>query len=871
MPSALADAAFEVLAPDELRSVAAYLESPDFEQLALQMAIAFIRGREDIRLAVREQLREGLRVRCALAPGPLLPVTDAIQDALFEASGQAFAGSGPISAVRLAEAAHVAAMAARNGRLLARIGPLAEIHERGQRLRSQVAALHGELRLPHTGATRTVPWDNLYVLPELERQREQDPPPPEIEELSWPGRLTVVLGDPGAGKSSLATKVAHEVASRLGGEQVPFLVVLRDYADGLRAGERSLAEHLAAVSRAPYNVEMTGDAIEYLLLNGRAMVILDGLDELTNVALRQRLVDLVRGFTSLYPLTPVLVTSRRIGYSQVPLGQEFQTCLIAPFDKDRVESYARNWFGLNEMLAEPERAQLCEAFLHESEPIDDLRCNPLLLSLLCSMYATEQYIPRNRAQVYERCAIMVFDRWDSMRGIAVPVEFEGKVRGAIQELAWRMFTGQGTELPRRKVLSIISGYLRARRFDEDEARSLAEEFLAFCAGRAWVLTEVGATETEPIYGFAHRTFLEYFAAEHLVRHHPTPEQVWQVLEPKLADASWEVVAQLAVQLLERNVEDGAEEVLGRALDTQFADPLGTAFAARVGGQVGLSPLTLGRMVTAAVALVRQWPLAERVRFWVDHRVFTQMSVSDGPLYTLMYRSLRGNIPYIQKALAAELGELAADRDDIGVYLLQSLDRSHRADDARPWAEVKREVSERFASELADWDDRYPWYEVFESMEHPERIDAVYDRFGAQAFYSSDCRLGSASFPAACSMIAVPDIAEPGHLAFPEAARRLRARLLATPTPWLPAWHWYEQFPAEESARWQMRQVLDHFWPDSGEDLATLLVVFLPYLETMREKGIPLPAQVVLREGLDFPADCEAFLNKWEAGEIKVIG
>ncbi len=395
-------------------------------------------------------------------------------------------------------------------------------------------------------------------------------------------------------------------------------MILRDLYESLRVRDRTNTQLLTAVARAPYNVDLTDEATEYLLLNGRAVVFLDGLDELTDVALRRRVADLVHGFVSAYPLVPVVATSRTVGYADAPLERGlFRACLIAPFDTKQVCRYAENWFAADDSAPANERDRLREAFLRESTAISDLRSSPLLLSLLCSMYSSEQFIPRNRAQVYERCAIMVFDRWDSMRGITLPVEFEGKVRGAVQALAWHMFVrDDAAEMPRGKVLRIIVDYLVAKRFDEDDARALANEFLAFCAGRAWVLAEVGSTDTEPIYAFAHRTFLEYFTAEHIARHHPTPEQTWSVLQPHLGDSRWSVVTHLVVQLIERGVEDGAEALVRLALARDgSSDPSRVAFAADACGLVGLSPDVIAAAAHAAIDCLCAWPLRDRISVW----------------------------------------------------------------------------------------------------------------------------------------------------------------------------------------------------------------------------------------------------------------
>src|SRR5206468_1100784 len=68
-----------------------------------------------------------------------------------------------------------------------------------------------------------------------------------------------------------------------------------------------------------------------------------------------------------------------------------------------------------------------------------------------------------------------------------------------------------------------------------------------------------------LYSFTHKTFLEYFTALHIVRNNSTPEDLWRFLRPKISRRSWDVVAQLAVQILDEKAEGGSEKVLLRLL------------------------------------------------------------------------------------------------------------------------------------------------------------------------------------------------------------------------------------------------------------------------------------------------------------------
>lgn len=884
IPVRNADEVIAGLSAAEVDALSSFLASPDFEQMALHLLVGQLHKgttATDLHAALRDELRHGLRHH-----GVPPELTDILLDTLVVACAQAPSrlpdvehGDATRNALLAASAAHVAATAARNSRLLERLGPLVDCHEQARRLSSQIHAAHALLRLPHTGAGRSVPWQELYVVPRLLAEREEEPSPPPPDQLAETGSRTVILGDPGAGKSTLITKLAHDTS------RVAFLVVLRDFTETLRQGGRTLNEYLADVARDPYNVDLAPDTVEYLLLNGQAVVLLDGLDELTDVSLRRRLTQLVEAFVRLYPLVPVVVTSRRIGYHDAPLDRSlFQTCLISQFDDDEVGQYAANWFRLSDAVAPADRDRLRTAFLRESEPIRDLRSNPLLLSLLCSMYATEQYIPRNRAQVYERCALMVFERWDSSRGIPLPVEFEGKVRGAIQHLAWQMFTGTA-ELPRTKVLRILVEYLRSKQFDEDDARELATRLLTFCAGRAWVLVEVGATDVEPIYGFAHRTFMEYFVTEHLVRQNPTPAATWAVLEPHLGDSGWEVVAQLSLQLIDRNVDDGAEAMLNVALESH--DPERLAFAARATGQVSLSPRLLTSLVNAAVDRSSSYPLDARFGFWPAN--YDEAIAADGPLYSLMYDSLRGNLEYIGRAVVDRVDRLLSAGDRVGFYLAQRLDGGYVAlnpEASERWWRTATELRHRWRAAIEAQRTRESWGSVYTSWDSAAAIRDLVSARGIAPFYTCDVFIGGASSPAAVKVLLTDD--DESRPAGPSvSATALRDCLLATPTPWLPA-TWWDELVGPSALPWLDLILLDARWPSEGNDLATFLIILLPYLETAYAKNHPLPtavfgltprgephfastARFLSLEDAGVAVATVDFLRRWSRREFNVIG
>ncbi|WP_319461253.1 NACHT domain-containing protein [Micromonospora sp. RTP1Z1] len=657
----------EHLDPQQLRRFREFAESAQFDHLVRQAMISSLASTTDeTRSVLREQLRHGLRHHGEFAGADLVQATDVLHE-LVDAAVHAVrltAAPGTLDSGRaVAMAARVAAAGVLNSELLDRLKSLDEIDQFAKAVRSATKAGHAKLRMAAHDLNRQVDYAQLYVTPGLR---------PAAASPLWDSSTSetfaladgmnnavrfVILGDPGAGKSTLAAKLAHDLAAdKIGGleGQVPILLVVRAHTQSLRTDHHTLLHYLEAACRRPGNVNPPPDALEYLLLNGRATVIIDGIDELGDSSYRQSFAQLVDGFAHRYPLARVIATSRVVGYPDAPLDSDlFPTVDIAPFNETQVNQYANRWFRLDTTLGADQRRQLTEAFMRESEVARDLRVNPLVLSLLCGLYSTVHYIPRNKPEIYEKCAELLFETWDRSRGIDVTHRYGAHIRPAVQRLAWRLFTDpQGRQALRRaELIAFLAEYMKTKRFeDPDEAAQAAADFLDFCAGRAWVLTDMGSDALQPHYGFVHRTFLEFFAASQLVKHQPDPEVVWSQLEPHLLDSTWDVVGQLAVQILDRHCDDGADRVLRLALarvdEVASASVSHLSFAARCMENVAPDNTTLRDVVTRVVARSCAAPAADRRRIQLE--VFPE---EDIPLSGLLAVTAPDNAARIARAIA----------------------------------------------------------------------------------------------------------------------------------------------------------------------------------------------------------------------------
>ncbi|NUP53302.1 MAG: NACHT domain-containing protein [Catenulispora sp.] len=459
--------------------------------------------------------------------------------------------------------------------------------EQLQRYRRHLVEEFGVLAPPDVERRRRISLQELYVAPKVvpipsdtaDRHASPAIAQPLLTEFAAGIDRTVLLGDPGAGKTTAARALVHTLARDA--TVVPFLVTLRDFAaDGTATG--SVAQHIEDVMNIVFQCPPPPGWVRRRLLDGNSLVIFDGLDELVDATRRAQISSIIEHFCIEYPLTRVLVTSRFVGYEQARLNErEFIRHRIDRFDEEQVAEYARKWFASERALTQEQAARDAEAFIAESASVPDLRSNPLMLSLMCVLYRGEGYLPQHRAQVYRMSAELLFHHWDASRHIQVALTLDlWQVQRLLRALAYWLLTrtDEGTAVTERQLVAKTTELLLARDMEQPaQARSAAEQFVAFCRGRGWVLVDVGTTAAgESMYSFAHRTFLEYFAAAQVAADADTPEALARICLQHLARSEWDVVIQLAIAMKDEAISGGGQ----RTLQGLFKDRRYTSSEAR---------------------------------------------------------------------------------------------------------------------------------------------------------------------------------------------------------------------------------------------------------------------------------------------------
>jgi len=338
----------------------------------------------------------------------------------------------------------------------------------------------------------------------------------------------MVLADPGMGKSTLLKMEAGTTAQRekqklldneITVDEVVFPLFLRlsDLIDE-KVEEIFKAEIIEIIPvLIQQNYPKTAATIQLFvkdkLEKGKCVLLLDALDEVPGEH-RNRLKDKLNRFARNYPCS-IICTSRIVGYGGA-LVKGAKEVEIVPFSQKQTEEYIEIWFeNAAGYIDNSVSANGLIQELRNKPQVGGLAQNPLLLSLLCSLYQEKGLtLPAQRVQVYEKAVNYMLSKWTQNRK---PLS-EGKIRAKVrllEELAYH-FSCQGKDIfSADELYERIEEYLQGEKVPTVFRKIDTGELIAELSEEDGILQKL-AREGDR-YLFLHRTFQEYLAASYLNR------------------------------------------------------------------------------------------------------------------------------------------------------------------------------------------------------------------------------------------------------------------------------------------------------------------------------------------------------------------
>jgi len=354
-----------------------------------------------------------------------------------------------------------------------------------------------------------------------------------FDDILLANNRVVLEGAAGAGKTTLLTRLALHICQgnlppQLASWQrsVPFLLRLRSFYSNGSLSLPSPAQFVVATT-PPVSSEPP-DWTASLLDTGRAVVLIDGVDEIPEVD-RPQVMNWIEQLVNYYPQARYLLTSRPAALDATQRGLlqnlKFISARLEPMTPTQVDSFIDRWHAAAQDAAasttdgQTERAIALKEALLRRRALARLATNPLMCAMLCALNRNHNdSLPPGRIALYRAALAMLLGYRDEERRVpAGEVQLtEDQAPALLAQLAlWMTLNGRRTISESDALLAIRDVLPRLRLRTPDQASLEPEKVLRYLLERTGVLQEPAVKMLE----FLHSSFQDYFAATELIRGH----------------------------------------------------------------------------------------------------------------------------------------------------------------------------------------------------------------------------------------------------------------------------------------------------------------------------------------------------------------
>jgi len=395
-------------------------------------------------------------------------------------------------------------------------------------------------------------------------------------------RKFAILGAPGSGKTTLmsyfAVMLAEKESQFLGldteTDWLPILIRMRDLA---RHPDKSILEYVRIFAEKTMAVKtLPTGFFEHWLEDGRALILLDGLDEVAEEGKRYDVVRRTENFLGQFDRNRAIITSRPAGYRRDFFHTtEFPHYQMQPFDDEKISAFINNWYDsrFRDKAEAERRKESLQKALDDNDRIKLLARNPLLLTIIALIHRYQAVLPKERHRLYDKAVETLLISWDANKELSSHERLQylalDDLRRLMELLAYWVHTqgnvgsGEGgTLIDKEELIEQLSREIKGlKQVQLYQAKEEAERFVDLIRERTGLLNEQG----QDCYAFVHKTFQEYLCAEEIdyqLENEFDFGIILNAIREYLHDAHWrEVLLLLIAQQKPKNAAKAIRAVL----------------------------------------------------------------------------------------------------------------------------------------------------------------------------------------------------------------------------------------------------------------------------------------------------------------------
>jgi hypothetical protein len=376
-----------------------------------------------------------------------------------------------------------------------------------------------------------------------------------------------LLAAPGGGKSTLLKRlaIAYADSARRGRvaddlpqrDWFPIFFRCRELRELARGSFADLIAALSAREPVRQHAATFRAYIDRALLDGRVLLLVDGLDEISDPGDRAAFVSMLRTAIQAYPGTALVATSREAGFRHVAahLAAICARVTLSPFDAEDIQRLTVAWH--REVAGDTEKvradAEQLARTITANDRIQRLTINPLLLTTLLLVKRWVGSLPTRRAVLYGKAVEVLLMTWNTEGFAPIP---EDEAMPQLCYVASAMMQEGVQKVSRPRLSKLLQEARDALPTELGFVQGSVEDFINRVEDRSSLLMMTGLDVEDgrlvEFYEFRHLTFQEFLTARAMVEGwHPgrkDGDTLVTVLETHFGKEAWREVIPLAAAL-----------------------------------------------------------------------------------------------------------------------------------------------------------------------------------------------------------------------------------------------------------------------------------------------------------------------------------